>query len=66
VGLAAGSVFGYALAQLASAYFGTARLPGVLPTAAAAAALGCAALFASLVPAARASRVDVLLALRSE
>jgi predicted permease len=65
-GIAAGAVFGYALASLASAYLGTARVPGVLPAAVAAAVLIAAAVIASLLPAARASRVDVLQALRFE
>ena len=42
------------------------QVPGMLPAVAAAAVLIAAALIASLVPAARASRVDVLQALRSE
>jgi putative ABC transport system permease protein len=42
------------------------RVPGVLPIASAAAVLIGAALLASLIPAARASRVDVLQALHSE
>jgi len=41
-------------------------VPGVLPIVAAAALLAAAAILASLIPAARASRVDVLRALRSE
>jgi ABC-type antimicrobial peptide transport system permease subunit len=41
-------------------------LPGALPVAAAAAVMVTAAVAASLMPAARASRVDVLQALRSE
>lgn len=65
-GIAAGAVFGYVLARVASTYFGTARMPGVLPLVGAAAVLTGAAVIASLIPAARASRVDVLEALRSE
>jgi putative ABC transport system permease protein len=42
------------------------RLPGLLPLVGAAAVLLAAAVLASLMPAARASRVDVLQALRSE
>jgi putative ABC transport system permease protein len=42
------------------------RLPGLLPNVGAAAVLLAAAVLASLMPAARASRVDVLQALRSE
>jgi ABC-type antimicrobial peptide transport system permease subunit len=41
-------------------------LPGLLPTVAAASLLAAAAIVASLVPATRAFRVDVLRALRSE
>jgi ABC-type antimicrobial peptide transport system permease subunit len=41
-------------------------MPGALPLAVAAAAIIAAASIASLLPAARASRVDVLQALRSE
>jgi len=42
------------------------QLPGALPVLGAAMLLITAAIVASLVPAARASRVDVLQALRSE
>jgi predicted permease len=66
VGITAGAVFGYGLTRLASASLGAIHMPGALPVAAAAAVLVAAALFASIVPAARASRVDVLQALRSE
>ena len=66
VGIAAGAVLGYVLARVAAAYLGTARMPGVLPAIGAATVLAAAAVIASLVPAARASRVDVLQALRSE
>jgi putative ABC transport system permease protein len=66
VGITAGAVFGSVLAGAASAYLGTVRMPGVLPAVGAAAVLAGAAVIASLVPAARASRVDVLQALRSE
>ena len=66
VGITAGAVFGYVLARVASTYLGTARMPGVLPALGAAAVLIGAAVIASLIPAARASRVNVLRALRSE
>jgi predicted permease len=65
-GIAAGALFGYVSARVASTYLGTLRVPGVLPVVAAAVVLTGAALIASLIPAARASRVDVLQALRSE
>jgi predicted permease len=66
VGITVGAVLGYVLFQLASTYFGTARMPGLLPAVGAAAVLTGAAVAASLIPAMRASRVDVLQALRSE
>jgi ABC-type antimicrobial peptide transport system permease subunit len=66
VGIAAGAVVGYVLARVASAYLGTVRVPGVLPAVGAATVLIGAAVIASLIPAARASRVNVLQALRSE
>src|SRR5262249_32387446 len=66
VGIAVGAMFGYGLATVASAYLGNVRMPGVLPAVGAAAVLIGAAVVASLVPAARASRVDVLQVLRSE
>jgi len=65
-GIPAGVLFGYILARVASAYLGTASVPGVLPAVVAAVVLIAAAVVASLIPAARASRVDVLQALRSE
>ncbi|HXG88568.1 MAG TPA: ADOP family duplicated permease [Vicinamibacterales bacterium] len=66
IGIVSGVVGGFVLAALASGYFETVRMPGVLPILGAAAVLGGAAVLASLMPAARASRVDVLQALRSE
>ena len=65
-GIIAGALGGIALTQVASGLFGVIRMPGVLSIAGAAMLLVTAAAVASLVPAARASRVDVLQALRSE
>jgi len=65
-GVAAGALGGYVLAEAASRMFGGVELPGVLPLAGAAAVLVAAAIAASMMPAARAARVDVLQALRSE
>jgi ABC-type antimicrobial peptide transport system permease subunit len=65
-GIAAGAVGGYVLARVASRFFAGAQLPGALPLLGAAAVLIGAAVVASLMPAARASRVDVVQALRSE
>jgi putative ABC transport system permease protein len=66
IGIAAGAVGGYALAWAAAKFFGQVQLPGVLAVMGAAILLAAAAAVASLMPAARASRVDVLQALRSE
>ena len=67
IGIAAGAAGGYALAQRGGELSSTnVQLPGALPVLGAAAVLVGAAVVASLMPAARASRVDVLQALRSE
>jgi hypothetical protein len=66
VGIVVGALGGIALTQLASGLFGVARMPGVLPIGGAAALLVGAATLASFLPAARASRVDAVQALRSE
>jgi putative ABC transport system permease protein len=66
LGIAAGAIGGYGLASLAATSIDSMRLPGALPALVAAAVLMGAAIVASLMPAARASRVDVLQALRSE
>jgi predicted permease len=66
IGIAAGAAGGYVLKGVAASYLGSARLPGVQPLAGAAAVLVTAAVVASLMPAARAARVDVLQVLRSE
>jgi predicted permease len=65
-GVAAGAAGGYALANLASSYIQGMQMPGAVPVAGSAAVLLAAALVASLVPAARAARVDVMQALRSD
>jgi putative ABC transport system permease protein len=66
IGIAAGAAGGYALVRVAEGLFGNVQLPGALPVIGAAVVLIGAAVAASLIPATRASRVDVLLALRSE
>ena len=66
IGIAAGVAGGYVLARVATEFFPTVQMPGVLPIVGAAVVLITAATVASLMPAARASRVDVLQALRSE
>ena len=66
VGVVAGAVGGYAFSGVAATYLENVQLPGVMATFGAAAVLASAAIVASLIPAVRASRVDVLQALRSE
>jgi ABC-type antimicrobial peptide transport system permease subunit len=66
IGIAAGAAGGYALVRVAETLFGTVQLPGMVPVIGAAVVLIGAAIVASLMPATRASRVDVLQALRSE
>jgi putative ABC transport system permease protein len=65
-GISAGAIGGYALARIASGLFDGTSIPGLWPIVGAALLLITAAIVASLVPAARAARVDVLQALRSE
>jgi hypothetical protein len=65
-GVFAGAAFGFVLARLAERYFQDMKMPGALPVAVSALVLMTVAVIASVVPAARASRVDVMQALRSE
>ena len=65
-GIVAGAAGGYVLARLAGSYFETVRTPGPLVVIGASTVLLAAALIASVLPAVRAARVDVLEALRSE
>ena len=66
LGIVTGIVGGLALVRLVGTYLGEITMPGTLTIVATAATLVLAAIVASLMPAARASRVDVLQALRSE
>jgi putative ABC transport system permease protein len=65
-GIVAGVAGGIVIARVAGGYFQEVRTPGALPLAGAALVLIAAAVLASLMPAARASRVDVIQALRSD
>ena len=65
-GILAGALGGLALERIAQAYVENVRIPGALPVLGAATVLIGAAVVASLMPAARAARVDVVQALRSE
>ena len=66
IGIAAGAAGGYVTARLATGLFEQVRVPDAVTVLAAAAVLIGAAVGASLMPARRAARVDVLQALRSE
>ena len=66
VGVVAGAGGGFAIARLVGSYIQNVQLPGVLPVIVSAAVLLVAAVIGSLLPAARAARVDVVQALRAE
>jgi hypothetical protein len=65
-GVLAGATCGYILARVAGSYFPDVKMPGALPVAAAALVMLVAAVIASMLPAARAARVDVIQALHSD
>jgi len=66
VGVLAGAAFGYVAARLAGSYFLEVKMPGALPVVLSAFVLLAAAVVASMLPAARAARIDVIQALRAE
>jgi putative ABC transport system permease protein len=66
IGVAVGAGGGYALARLASSYFQDVKMPSIVPVIGSIAILVCAAVIASAWPAARAARINVIEALRSE
>lgn len=65
-GVVAGAGLGYVLARLAGGYIPNIHMPSALPVIVSTLVLLVAALVASAVPAARAARVDVIQALRTE
>ena len=65
-GIVAGVIGGLALAKAVGSYLTDVHVPGVVPILGAASILVAAAVLASLMPAARASRVDVIKALRAD
>jgi putative ABC transport system permease protein len=65
-GVVAGAIGGYALARVAASYFPDMRMPDATPVVASVAVLLSAAVVASVLPAARAARIEVTQALRSE
>jgi len=66
LGVTVGVALGYALAQLAGGYLTDVRMPGAPLVVGAACILLAAAVVASALPAVRASRVDVMQALRGD
>jgi ABC-type antimicrobial peptide transport system permease subunit len=66
LGIVAGALGGIVLARVVSSFVSDVQIPGLVPIGAAALVLVAAAILASVTPAARASRVDVVRALRSE
>ena len=65
-GVVAGAAFGLIVVHVAGSYFGDLKMPGAGPVIVSACMLLAAAVIASMLPAARAARVDVIQALRSE
>jgi len=66
IGVVAGAAGGFALARVVGSYIQNVQLPGFLPVMLSAAVLLVAAVIGSLLPAARAARVDVVQALRAD
>jgi ABC-type antimicrobial peptide transport system permease subunit len=66
IGVVAGGLFGLALTFIAAGYVPQMKMPGAIPVIGSAAILLIAAVVASLLPARRAARVDVIQALRGE
>jgi putative ABC transport system permease protein len=66
LGIVAGAAGGLALSRVVASFVQDVQVPGMLVVAAAAVILLVAAVVASVLPAARAARVDVMQALRSE
>jgi putative ABC transport system permease protein len=66
MGVVAGGILGFGLARLAGRYFVDVTMPGAVPVVVSAFVLLLVAVVASMMPAARAARVDVIQALRSE
>jgi len=65
-GIVTGAIAGLALTRVVSSYITEIEMPGAAPIIAAATVLVISAILASLMPAARASRVDVISALRAD
>ncbi|HKV92901.1 MAG TPA: ADOP family duplicated permease [Candidatus Angelobacter sp.] len=66
LGVLAGAALGFVMARVGARYFPDLKMPSALPIVVSAAVLMIVAIVASMLPAARAARVDVTQALRSE
>jgi predicted permease len=66
LGVAAGAAFGFIVSRLARSYITEVTMPGALPLVASAFVLLVVAIIASFLPATRASRINVVEALRLE
>jgi putative ABC transport system permease protein len=66
IGIAAGGLLAWGLSRLAGNYIQELQLPGPIPLMGAAAVVVVSAVLASLVPAARAARIDTMQALRAD
>jgi putative ABC transport system permease protein len=65
-GVISGAAFGFVLAFLAGRFFAEIKMPSFLPVIVSALVLMAVAIVASVLPAARAARVDAMQAIRSE
>jgi hypothetical protein len=65
-GIVAGALCGFLLERVAASYLSDLRMPGFVPVLGAGSLLLIAAMVASALPAARAARIDVMEALRTE
>jgi len=65
-GIVTGALFGFVLARVARSYFADVTMPGIFTMAASALVLLTVAIVAAMLPAARAARIDVIQALRTE
>ncbi len=65
-GVVAGALFGFLATRLSASYFLDMKMPGLLPVSVSAILLITVAVVASMLPAARAARINIMQALRSE
>jgi predicted permease len=66
LGIIAGAIGGFVLARGAASYLSDLQMPGLMPVVGAGSVLLLAAIIASALPAARAARIDVMEALRTD